>query len=346
MSEVGRLGAVRAAHARVAEWLLDMQELVREFRHPLTGVTADSERAADGELHRLSCLSLALDPLDDDTGPDEARLTRLLTDPVEVIFTLATGETVLVERFTLDEVVATAERCRDRICQLVEAYRSAVRSVGADLDRVRRGLSGSGPAADSPDAGPGGGTVARLAVLEGAAGTDPVGCARPGRWRDALAALERDLAERPAREPDVGKVNVPPAAHRLRSSVDRLRLLAAEAGREGLAGGDPLAGLDVDALLARAEAGDRGDALRDALEQTADLVDAARRRLRGRCHRELRGRLEAYRQRAADEGRAEHPDLDDSYRTARDALRPDRFTVTGASRAVRAYQQAVNEVTR
>lgn len=61
---------------------------------------------------------------------------------------------------------------------------------------------------------------------------------------------------------------------------------------------------------------------------------------------ELTGRLEAYRQKAADEGRAEHPRVELAYREALAALRPDAFTVTAASRAVRAYQQAVNGGTR
>ncbi|MER7475671.1 hypothetical protein, partial [Micromonospora sp. NPDC000018] len=146
-------------------------------------------------------------------------------------------------------------------------------------------------------------------------------------------------------------------------SVDRLRRLAADAAAEGLGDGtDPVAALAVDRLLeqvAAAEAAGRGRWLRgdagpdgddgtlsEAVDRAVELTDAARRRLRRRCHLELAGRLEAYRQKAADVGRAEHPDVEESYRDARAALRPDVFVVTDASRAVRAYQQAVNGGTR
>ncbi|WP_434739653.1 hypothetical protein [Micromonospora sp. SH-82] len=341
-----RLDAVRAAYAWVTEWLLDMQALVgRELRHPLTGATAETAREAEEELHRLGCLSLALDPFDDDPGPDDARLAGLLTDPIEVTFTSATGEPVHVQRLALDEAVEAARRHRAAICQLVDAYRTAVRFVEADLDRLRRASADPGQ--------PGAVPADRLAALTREAAADPVGCARPGLWREGLAALERDLIPRSGPDPGLAA-----ATGRLRSSVQRLRHLAAEAVAEGLAGPDPSSGPggadaapdDVDDLLARAAAAPAGGGpdtdLVDDLHRAADEVDAVRRRLRGRCHRELRGRLEAYRQRAADEGLAEHPDLEDSYRQARAGLSPDGFTVTAASRAVRAYQQAVNEVTR
>ncbi|MCX4473523.1 hypothetical protein OOK41_25000 [Micromonospora sp. NBC_01655] len=386
MPDGERLDAVRAAHGLVAEWLLEAQGLITgEFHAPLAGVTAGTESAAWDELHVLGCLSLALDPMDDgadppgadpaDSGavPDPAgpgvrpgpaalrddRLARLLTDPIEVTFTSATGEAARVEWLPLDEIVAAARERRATIRRLVDAYRTAVRFVEADLDRLRKevadlrhraGVAGRGAALDVP--------AARLAGLEREAAADPVGCARPGPWRDALAGLADDLAAvRRALAPASDDPDRRTAGERrLRSSVRRLRELAAEAAREGLGdGGDPLAALDVDGLLARAagaRAASPGDPagpaaeLEAALDRAADLVDAARRRLRARCHLELGGRLEAYRQRAADEDRAEHPDLERSYREARDRLRPDRFAVTAASRAVRAYQQAVNEVTR
>ncbi|WP_405095178.1 hypothetical protein [Micromonospora sp. NBC_01412] len=376
MPDGERLDAVRAAHGLAAEWLLEAQALITgEFRAPVTGVTAGTENAAWDELHVLGCLSLALDPMDD--GPDPAarrndRLARLLTDPIEVTFTSATGEAPRIERLCLDEIVAAARERRATIRRLVDAYRAAVRFVEADLDRLRKevadlrhgaGVAGRGTA--PPDV-----PAERLAGLEREAAADPVGCARPGPWRDALAGLADDLAAvRGALAPATDDPDRwTSGERRLRSSVERLRGLAAEAAREGLGdGGDPVAALDVDGLLARAavargaspgdpagsagpvgSAGSAGSAgeLEAALDGAADQVDAARRRLRGRCHLELGGRLEAYRQRAADEGRAEHPDLEQSYREARDRLRPDRFAVTAASRAVRAYQQAVNEVTR
>ncbi|MEU7798856.1 hypothetical protein AB0B10_06280 [Micromonospora arborensis] len=137
---------------------------------------------------------------------------------------------------------------------------------------------------------------------------------------------------------------------RVRSSLDRLRRLAAEAASEGLGGAtDPIAPLAADGLLGRLDAADAGhrpdidaEALGEALDRDLERVDAIRRSLRSRCHRELSGRLEAYRQKAADEGRAEHPELEESYRDAVAGLLPGSFEVAAASRAVRAYQQAVN----
>ncbi|MET7672691.1 hypothetical protein [Micromonospora luteifusca] len=137
---------------------------------------------------------------------------------------------------------------------------------------------------------------------------------------------------------------------RVRSSLDRLGRLAAEAASEGLGGAtDPIAPLAADGLLGRLAAADPGhrpdtdaEALGEALDRDLERVDAIRRGLRSRCHRELSGRLEAYRQKAADEGRAEHPELEESYRDAVAGLLPGSFEVAAASRAVRAYQQAVN----
>ncbi|MBQ0905611.1 hypothetical protein [Micromonospora sp. U21] len=137
---------------------------------------------------------------------------------------------------------------------------------------------------------------------------------------------------------------------RVRSSLDRLRRLAAEAASEGLCGAtDPIAPLAADGLLGRLAAADPGhrpdtdaEALGEALDRDLERVDAVRRGLRSRCHRELSGRLDAYRQKAADEGRAEHPELEKSYRDAVAGLLPRSFEVAAASRAVRAYQQAVN----
>ncbi|MBM7494355.1 hypothetical protein JOD64_005577 [Micromonospora luteifusca] len=160
----------------------------------------------------------------------------------------------------------------------------------------------------------------------------------------ALVAASAD--ERPAPDP----YRLAERGFRVRSSLDRLRRLAAEAASEGLGGAtDPIAPLAADGLLGRLAAADPGhrpdtdaEALGEALDRDLERVDAIRRGLRSRCHRELSGRLEAYRQKAADEGRAEHPELEESYRDAVAGLRPGSFEVAAASRAVRAYQQAVN----
>ncbi|SCL72116.1 hypothetical protein GA0070606_5960 [Micromonospora citrea] len=280
-----RLDAALAAHAWVCEHLLDVQQLVTDaFRQP-AGPAAAPAQEARVLLHRLGCLSLALDRLVDDvdavdrsTGAGEEALARLLAAPCEVRFTAATGEPVTVEAMTVQEILVAAREHVAGIRRIVEAY-------GRDRLTVR--------------------------------------------------------------------------ARRLRSSVERLRQLATEAAAEGLGdGADPLAALAVDGLLDRlaaAEAAGRGrwwrgdvrperddGALEAAVDRAVEQVDTARRRLRRGCHAELTGRLEAYRQRAADVGRAEHPEVERAYREAVAALRPDVFAVTDASRAVQAYQRAVN----
>lgn len=372
-----RLDAARAAHTSVSESLLDMQELVAStFRPPrdLSGATAGSERAARDRLHRLGCLSLALDRLTDvldgldpPAGADGTELARLLTEPCEVRYTSATGDPVRVELLTVEQIVAAAREDAAEIRRTVEAYQAAVRAVDAELDRLgneieelrhrTETLGGGARQFDAPRD--------RLAELRRHAAADPVGCGRPGAWRDAVTRTTEDLAAAGRTLAVVAehRDRLPARAHRLRSSVDRLRRLAAEATAEGLGnGGDPTAGLAVDGLLDRLAAAETagragrwwddfhtdpgGATLADALDRAADRADSARRRLRRRCHQELSGRLEAYRQKAADEGRAEDSDLEQSYRDALHGLRPDAFTVTTASRAVRAYQQAVNGGTR
>lgn len=284
-----RLDAALAAHAWVCEHLLDVQQLITDaFRQP-DGPAAAPAQEARSLLHRLGCLSLALDRLVDDldgveepTGAGAQALARLLADPCQVRFTAATGEPVTVEAMSVQEILVAAREHVARIRRIVDAY-------GRDRLTVR--------------------------------------------------------------------------AQRLRSSVERLRRLAAEAAAEGLGDGtDPVAALAVDALLDRlgaAEAAGRGQwwrgdvqperddgSLGAAVDRAVERTDTARRRLRRGCHAELTGRLEAYRQKAADEGRAEHPQVERAYREALAALRPDAFALTDASRAVRAYQRAVNGGTR
>lgn len=280
-----RLDAALAAHAWVCEHLLDVQQLVTDAFRQNAGPAAAPAQEARSLLHRLGCLSLALDRLVDDadavdrsTGAGEEALARLLAAPCEVRFTAATGEPVTVEAMTVQEILVAAREHVARIHRIVEAY-------GRDRLTVR--------------------------------------------------------------------------ARRLRSSVERLRRLAAEAAAEGLGdGADPLAALAVDGLLDRlaaAEAAGRGQwsrgdvrperddgALEAAVDRAVEQADTTRRRLRRGCHAELTGRLEAYRQKAADVGRAEHPEVERAYQEAVAALRPDVFAVTAASRAVRAYQRAVN----
>ncbi|MEH0973668.1 hypothetical protein V6U77_21310 [Micromonospora sp. CPCC 205546] len=284
-----RLDATLTAHAWICEHLLDVQQLVTDaFRQPDGPAAAPAQEARD-LLHRLGCLSLALDRLVDDldgveesTPAGEEALARLLTEPCQVRFTAATGEPVAVEAMSVQEILVAAREHVARIRRIVDAY---------------------------------------------------------GRERLAVRA------------------------RRLRSSVERLRRLATDAAGEGLGDGtDPLAPLAVEGLLDRLAAAEatgggqwwRGDvqperddgSLGAAVDRAVERTDTARRRLRRDCHVELTGRLEAYRQKAADEGRAEQPEVERAYREALAALRPGAFAVTDASRAVRNYQRIVNGGTR
>ncbi|MFC4150125.1 hypothetical protein ACFO0M_28050 [Micromonospora mangrovi] len=365
------IAEARESHARVSRCLLDARKLVdEEFgrQRSWTGASAAAERDARERLHRLGCLSLALDALMERIDEREQSpggrpaLARLLAEPCVVRFTANTGEPAHDEALTVVGIVAAAREQSDRIGDLVAGHRSAASSVAARLARLRTDFeelaARTGPGRADGDrtgddgTGPGDGPAGRLAALQRQAAADPLGCARPGPWRDAVNRAADEVAVLRRARAAAAEQDLTARAERLRTAVRRWRHLVTEATREGLGDGtDPVVGLPVDALLDRVGHGvpsgpDAQAVLGEELDRTTERVDAARRRLRRRCHAELGGRLEAYRQRAADEGRAEHPELDRHYREARDRLRPDGFAVTAASRAVRAYQQAVNEGTR
>ena len=130
-------------------------------------------------------------------------------------------------------------------------------------------------------------------------------------------------------------------AERLRAELAKLEALGAAAERAGLGHGrDPLDELDegVRAVLDRLDRPQAGDDLAAAAERVA----RRRRSLRQSHHTELNARLEAYRQKAADEGKSERPQLDAIYRDARRAMRAEGFDLARAGEAVLAYQRAVN----
>lgn len=137
-------------------------------------------------------------------------------------------------------------------------------------------------------------------------------------------------------------------ARRLRAEVAKLEDLVRDADGEGLnSAGETLHGgvADVLSRLEQAQGAPpdarTGDLLA-AVDRAADEVIARRRALRRGCYNELAGRLEGYRQKSIDESRAERLDLEREYQAARQALRPHRFDLVAASRAVLAYQHAVN----
>lgn len=348
----GPVDEARTAHARVARWLLESRRAVAEEFGPqprCAGATADADREARQRLRRLSCLSLALDALLERVDELEqaaggsVELARLLAAPCEVWFTLGTGEPGHAETLTVPQIVGAARGHRDAITGRCAARRSAVDDLAAELGRLRTGVEELLGTAGPDD----GGLAARLAELERLAADDPLGGVGAGPWRETLVRTADEIAARRRARAVAAEQARVDRVERLRTAVRRLRRLAAEATVEGLGdGSDPLAGLTAGRLLDEADRDGREPPSAEELDRAVLAVDAARRGLRRRCHAELGGRLAAYRQRAADRGHAEHPELDRHYRAARETLRPDHFAVTAASRAVRAYQQAVNEVSR
>lgn len=147
---------------------------------------------------------------------------------------------------------------------------------------------------------------------------------------DELAAAEVAAGESYAvvrvKIADPGLPEVPGAAARLRERVSTLEQLA-ETGRWARLA------TELSALAARvAEARSHADRLRQAADGLLDR------------RTELRGRLGAYRAKAARQGYAEHPELSARHRAAHDLLYTSPCDLPAATRAVFAYQQTLAEL--
>jgi hypothetical protein len=187
------------------------------------------------------------------------------------------------------------------------AVQTRLRELTAELDTVRRRLADLGALRD--------GYPARLAGLR--ALIDEVAAAESG-VRDAYALADEKIAD-PALPP-------PPAA----AAILRSQLPGAGEVHKGqwahLA--DELATLEASVRRALARA--------DELRAAADGLLGRRT--------ELRGRLDAYRAKAARTGFAEHTDLSVRYQRAHDLLFTAPCDLRQSTQAVYAYQQALAEL--
>jgi hypothetical protein len=187
------------------------------------------------------------------------------------------------------------------------ASRTRLRELTTELEGVRRRLADLVALRD--------GYPARVAGLH--ALVDEL-AEEEHRTRDAYAQAQRKIAD----------PRLPPAP--AASAVLRARLPDAHGVHSGrlprLA--DELAGLDR--------------SVRQALRRARELREAAEGLIARRD--ELRGRLDAYRAKAARSGFAEEAGLTDGYQTAHDLLYTAPCRLPAATQAVHAYQQALNDL--
>ncbi|GAA5194437.1 hypothetical protein GCM10023322_58820 [Rugosimonospora acidiphila] len=321
---------LRVAHDRLAAALLALPA------HPLPadaiGATGQAAVEVADHRQRFDCLHLALGALVDQAAEvDPGGVWALLARPVRVVFTAATKDPVQTEDLPVAELVAAAGAEVAAIRRIVDGYAADLAALADALERAG-GVIRELP---EPDRAP---LLARLPAI-----TDPVGQARDGRWHEQLAMLRAETRGLAA----VGK---------LREAMGRLRSLFDDARAEQLGDGvDPLPKLGLAPLLGRVDAlepawreGNRWnvesvEGLLVELTGATGNVDEARQRLRVQCWSELTGMLEAYRQRAANEGHGETPRLLSLDRTATRHLHARPFLIRPAARAVRAYIRAVNE---
>ncbi|MCI4065974.1 hypothetical protein MRQ36_26855 [Micromonospora sp. R77] len=363
------IAEAREGHARVSRCLLDARKLVdEEFgrQRPWTGASAAVERDARERLHRLGCLSLALDALVERIDEREqspggrAALARLLAEPCMVRFTAGTREPARDEALTVAEIVAVAGEQADRVGALVATQRSAVSSVAAQLARLRTDLEELAAPNGPVDVGPGRADGDRPVTTARTTGR-PVawppctGRPRPTRW--AAPGPARGATRWP-RSPTRSPCSV--ALRRRRPSRSSPPgpsgcarrygggALAAEATREGLGDGDdPTVGLPVDACSTGPAGAVRSDGTHGPPSATswtgppnastppaADCAGAATPSSAAGWRRTGSG--------PPTRGGPSTPTWTGATARRGTGCAPDGFTVTAASRAVRAYQQAVN----
>ena len=223
----------------------------------------------------------------------------------------ALGEPELTKAFAGRLAAARAEDLADPLAaapggDLRPAARGRLRDLTAELDAIRRRLAEITALRD--------GYPRRVAGLRDL--VEQVAAAEQ-RTRDSYARAERKIAD-PRLPP------LPAAAAVLRARVpDPAKVHSGRLARLA----DELSTLEgtIRAALARAE----------ELRSTADGLLARRD--------ELRGRLDAYRAKAARSGFAEDAGLTDRYQSAYDLLYTAPCRLPAATRAVHAYQQALND---
>jgi hypothetical protein len=287
------------------------KEQVPIERRSLTGPALSAERITLSELvtRMKATFTTVTAVLAEADGAVSGTLRRI--DPLE-----AELRAVTALAGSVGHDLAALHRIRDRIIEarhlvaadpLGLAGSDPLSGAETELAGVREAVAGLVAVRDSFDQ--------RVAALS----------ATLGEIEAAVARARAADAEVRAKIANAGLAAIGDPAPALRTRLAGLAELRRTAGWPRLAG--ELGRLDRDAAAALAEA-------RDQLAARAGLFDR---------RAELRGRLDAYRAKAAKQGRAEELPLAALHGAAQDLLYTAPCDLAAATRAVNRYQQAVQE---
>ena len=322
-----RARTIRASHRRLddADW--DALELLLDepvVALDAAGLPVDRSAGTVARLERVVDLAAALERRAtelsghlsevDSAWSAVAAQWSPLTEACEAAAAQAAtlGEPQLTAALSARLTAARTEELADPLTaapggQLRPASRTRLRELTTELETVRRRLAELAGLRD--------GHPARVAGLH--ALVDQL-AEEEHRTRDAYAQAQRKIAD----------PRLPPAP--AASAVLRARLPDPRAVHSGrlLRRAEELAGLER--------------SVRQALERAGELRGAAEGLIARRD--ELRGRLDAYRAKAARSGFAEEAGLTDRYQAAHDLLYTAPCRLAAATQAVHAYQQALNDL--
>ena len=322
-----RARTIRASHRRLddADW--DALELLLDepvVALDAAGLPVDRSAGTVARLERVVDLAAALERRAtelsghlsevDSAWSAVAAQWSPLTEACEAAAAQAAtlGEPQLTAALSARLTAARTEELADPLTaapggQLRPASRTRLRELTTELETVRRRLAELAGLRD--------GYPARVAGLH--ALVDQL-AEEEHRTRDAYAQAQRKIAD--------SRLPPAPAA----SAVLRARLPDPHAVHSGrlLRRAEELAGLER--------------SVRQALERAGELRGAAEGLIARRD--ELRGRLDAYRAKAARSGFAEEAGLTDRYQAAHDLLFTAPCRLAAATQAVHAYQQALNDL--
>lgn len=280
------------------------------------------------------------------------------------------GPSSITESATLAETLARMnteyQLAADFIAQAEQAWNRLFAAADPVAERLKRLGETARQIGDRAVSTAVAGLIDSYAAVRRDVFADPIGLSAPGSvFPGRLAEIDRQIgvvAEAASHQADL-RADFARGTEHLRQLVARVdeveaaQRTAAQSVREKiLIGSLPAFTLQAPALRARLAA---LDALRDQgqwsrltseAEILADALDAAlaaatkvEQLLSGLLERreELRGRLQAYRVRAARRGAAESQPLEAYYQTARELLWTRPCDLAAATRALSAYQKAV-----
>jgi hypothetical protein len=322
-----RARAIRAGHRRLddADWdalelllaepviALDAAGLPVDRSSPTVARMARADELADGLERRCAELTGHLSEVDS-AWSAVAMQWAPVTEAADAAIAQATelGEPDTAKALAARLATARTEDLADPLAaapggELRPAARARLAELRTELDAVRRQLSEIAALRDGYP-----GRVAQLRDL-----VDELAEAEH-RTRDSYAQVQRKIAD----------PRLPPVP--AESAVLRARLPRPEQVHSGRLGklAEEFAGLERE--------------IRQALARAQELGAGADELIARRD--ELRGRLDAYRTKAARSGFAEDAGLTDRYQTARELLFTAPCKLAAATRAVYAYQQALNEL--